>query len=143
MSYENNRFLVSVDDTDAVVEVEVVERDGAAAEDDEEEEEEEPFLLFVPKDRMEAIQDRAKPIDEGEKLFNSASDFEVALMEDTQSGAIASKKTEEALAKVNKIFNRAYLVQATGRSGVRLPNNIQNFMEAVAQSPLGRLALRG
>lgn len=141
VSYENNRFLVSVDDSDTVVEVEVVERDGA--EDDDDVEEEEPFLLFVPKDRMEALQDRAEPIDQGEKLFNSASDFEVALMEDTESGAIASKKTEEALAKVNKIFNRAYLVQATGRSGIRLPNNIQNFMEAVAQSPLGRLALRG
>jgi len=141
LQFEENRFLVLDEETDEVVEIEV---NGEAGEEMAEaaeggldgKQDEEPFLLTMP-DRTEAVAAEDTPLDQGEKLFNLADSFEEAI----NDPALERDTTKEALEKVNKIFDRANFILASGRSGWRYGQNLNNFMEAVSRSPLGRFAL--
>ena len=96
--------------------------------------------------REEAIDAPDTPTDEGEKLYNLADDIKEAMATDP---ALIPKPEDfkskaaylEALKQVNSVFNRAYYIQNSGRSGWRLAVNQNSFQDMVSRSPLGRFNL--
>jgi len=135
VKYEDQRYLVQAPG-------------GEMAEVEAEDAPEPPALdaALLDVSREEAIDAPDTPTDEGEKLYNLADDIKEAMATDP---ALIPKPEDfkskaaylEALKQVNSVFNRAYYIQNSGRSGWRLAVNQNSFQDMVSRSPLGRFNL--
>lgn len=115
VQYEDSRYIVQSTE-DEFVEVEAVEGEGTE--------------LFTDQDR-EVIPEEVDPLDEGVKLYNLADEFqpeqEAAIEAVVPVPSPVDRAYETALKRVQKIIDRAYLIQASRRSGWRFDWNVRNW----------------